>query len=205
MHHKKLSAALAVFQPMVDAGTDPDAVKKAIIDAKHGDEIKYTAEEVDEIFSNLKPAGDKPVTPSPEIQTPKVPTPVPAASETKKLTIPKFDTKSLKGEEFRKFLKFLQSVPGNTKLKFNLMKVESERKIRFRGVEGSPVDIVGVRVRDEKPYIKETLIPVKHALTTNGFVVDFPDEEGGGWELRGSQLADNSNPNKMFYFLSENQ
>lgn len=202
MHYKRLEAALAVYQPMVDAGNDPETVKQAIIDAKAGDAPKYSVEEVEEIFGSLKPAGSEGVGATGSNSSTDTQDPV---KEQKGLSIPKFSTEALKGDDFKNFMKFLQSIPGNTKLKFNLMKVEADKKVRYRGVPDSPMDIIGVRVRDAKPYLKETLIPVKHALIMNGYVHEYSEEEGGGWELRGSQLADNSNQNKMFYFLAENQ
>ena len=191
MHHMKLKSALAKFGPMV-ATTSDDDLKVLLSDAANG----FTQEEQEEVFAALKKGVEEPPKQTPEGGT----STVPQATTGSEIQIPDFEPADLANPvKFKEYVQWLLSIPGNTKLKFDLMKVESIREVRYEGVKDSPVDIVGIRIKDNKPYLGGTLIPVKHAVQHNGYIA-----EGKNWfALEGSQLADVMNTNKMFYIVKK--
>lgn len=192
MHHMKLKSAVAKFGPML-ATTSEEDMKVLLADPENG----YTAEEQEEVLAAIK----KPV----ESEAPKENNATNQAIPKLKaigeeVEIPDFKPEDLANpKKFKEYVQWLLTVPGNTKLRFDLMKVESIREVRYEGVKDSPVDIVGIRIKDNKPYLSGTLIPVKHAVLHNGYIA-----EGKNWfGLEGSQLADVMNTNKMFYIVKK--
>lgn len=189
MHHMKLKSALAKFGPML-ATTTEDDLKVLLADPENG----YTPEEQEEVLAALKSSqpdqnGSAESQPEPTL-----------VKKEEGIVIPDFKPEDLANpKKFKEYVQWLLTIPGNTKLKFDLMKVESIREVRYEGVKDSPVDIVGIRIKDNKPYLPGTLIPVKHAVLHNGYIA-----EGKNWfGLEGSQLADVMNTNKMFYIVKK--
>lgn len=177
MHHMTLKAAVGKFQPLIDEGKTPDQVKAELEKEEYG----YSDVDISEILKALHEAnsGDNPNNKS-KVQG----------------DAPKFDYSDLKGENFKEYMQYIASLDGNEKKVFDLYRVEVIKKPRYKGIQNSPVDIVGVRIKDVKP-ISSTLIPIRHASTQNGFV--RVDEEGEFFELIGSQVSENG----RFYLLKQ--
>lgn len=200
MHHMRLKKALETFQPKIDAGATPDEITVELQKEEYG----YTEEEQAEILKALhaENAGNGETGTPPEAGTQGAPPPPasvapvgssnPGNSEGPKA--PRFDYNNLTGEEFKKYMNHIASLNGNDKRTFKLMRVEVIKKVRYKGIKDSPVDVIGVRIKDSKPIIT-TLIPVKAATVQNGFIRE--DEDGEFFELLGSQVE----TNQRFYLL----
>lgn len=115
-----------------------------------------------------------------------------------------FDYAKLTSESFKKYCMLVQSLTQEAKYDFELYHVEVIKRDRYRGVKDTPVDTVGFRMRNTTP-INKTRIPVKHALSMNGRVEPFLDEQGdeiGGFETIGCQL-DHNGINGRYYLLKK--
>lgn len=188
MHHMRLKKALETFQPKIDAGATPEEIKAELEKEEYG----YNEEEQADILEALhdanagKSGGNPP------------PPPPPPGSENKGNSegpkAPQFDYNNMKGEELKRYMKHLRSLNGNEKRTFKLMRVEVIKKVRYKGIKDSPMDIAEIRIKDPKP-IMTTLIPVKAATAQNGFIRE--DEDGEFFELLGSQVE----TNQRFYLL----
>lgn len=183
MHHMKLKAAVAKFQPLIDSGYTPDQLSEEL----KKEEYNYSEEEQSEIMQALHEAngGEKGGGENPN-----------KSNNGGEPAAPKFDYSDLKGDKFKEYMKHIASLNGNEKRVFEQYKVEVIKKPRYKGVEGSPVDIIGIRIKDNKP-LNSTLIAIKHASTQNGFIRE--DEDGEFFELVGSQVAENG----RFYLLKQ--
>lgn len=183
----RLKKALETFQPKIDAGATPEEIKAELEKEEYG----YNEEEQAEILDALHEAnagksdGNPP--PPPEGESNK-------ESQKTGSDAPKFDYNNLKGEELKRYMKHLRSLNGNEKRTFKLMRVEVIKKVRYKGIKDSPMDIAEIRIKDPKP-IMTTLIPVKAATAQNGFIRE--DEDGEFFELLGSQVE----TNQRFYLL----
>lgn len=96
------------------------------------------------------------------------------------------DYDNLKGEMFKKYCLIVQSLKWNERHTFQQFTVKAIKKVRYKGVAGSPVDIIGVKLEKQQPEIT-TNIPVKAALLTNGTLIE--DEDGEFFEMMGSQIS----------------
>ena len=116
-----------------------------------------------------------------------------------------FDYGKMTGEPFKRYCLFVQSLQLEDKYDFELYSVEVVKQIRYRGVQGSPVDVVGFKLKNTTP-VNRTRIPVKHALTNNGRVEPFREADGSqsetGFETIGCQLEHGS-PNGRYYLLKK--
>lgn len=119
-------------------------------------------------------------------------------SELEAIDLSDFDYKNLTGESFKRYVEIVgdrnfrvaneetgKRIPVNGKLKgdemrhFSLYNVEVIRRTRYEGVQGSPVDFVGVKIKNETP-INTTLIPVKTAIELNAQIVNAHAVAGHG-------------------------
>ena len=112
----------------------------------------------------------------------------------------KIDYADMTGQNYRDYCMLLQSLPERNNYNFAVMKVEPLKKVRYVGVKESPVDIVGVRIKDVKPVIAKTRVTPKQAMQANGKLVKIPDSDV--YELIGGQFFNEGN--NQFYFLKKN-
>ncbi len=185
MHHMRLKSALEKFQPKIAAGAGPDEIESELKSEEYG----YSEEEQKEIIDALHKANSGSTSSQPPASTGK-----PHDTIEPKAVKSQFNYDDLKGEEFKNYMNHIKSLNGNEKRTFKLMRVEVIKKVRYKGIKDSPVDVIGVRIKDSKP-IMTTLIPVKAATSQNGFIHE--DEDGVFFELLGSQVETNN----RFYFL----
>lgn len=202
LHHKTKESVVKKYRHL-----EGDILHQALTT----DSTNYTTEEIKEILEAIakaKLSESDCGTPGPSPQQP-------AAAAAPQAGIPAspnveiaeklkaFDYSKLTGEPFKKYCLLVQSLPIDGKYDFELYSVETIRAERYRGMKDSPVDTIGIRIKDSKP-INTTRIAVKHALATNGRVQPFLDREGNaeerGFELVGSQLEHNGNYAR-FYLL----
>jgi hypothetical protein len=111
------------------------------------------------------------------------------------------DTKEgLKGADCKKYYELLNQLDGNVHLTFEVKKVDVIRDQRYEGVENSPVDLVGVIIKETK-NIHTTKIPVKHALQFIGRL-EFPMRKDPSYfNIVGSQINPGHPAVGRFYFV----
>jgi hypothetical protein len=91
--------------------------------------------------------------------------------EATELDLSQFDYKNLKGDSFKEYAKFVSKIPNNQQFVFDVFTVDAIKQQRYKGMSGSPVDIIGVQIKNDTP-IHSTKIALKHANTLNGIVID---------------------------------
>jgi hypothetical protein len=144
MHYKRLESALNKFSPLPEVDWE-EAIKV--------DEANYTEEERAEILQHLK--------------NPKAPSEKPSATApqtTKKVA--KYEG-VIKDETFLALLNKMNGLMDNEKYPFGEFRVEVLKGERYEGLENSPVDIIGVRIKDSTP-IKVTKSSWKSIRALNG-------------------------------------
>ncbi len=181
MNQNTKKAAVKRYKDMVATSSAED-IKLAISEDDKG----FTADEVEEIFAAIA-AGSN----DNEGEDGETPT-NPLADK-----LAKFDYENLNGKAFIDYCQLVQSLQLNDKYTFELMHVSVARKERFVGVPNTPIDVVGIVIKNSKPIIT-TKIHVKDALNTNGRLL--PIEEGSDkYELVGSQTPGSG----RFYLLKK--
>lgn len=98
------------------------------------------------------------------------------------IEIPEFDYRNLKGEEFDKYISFIESLPWEEKLDFELYPAEGVFKMILNDNLDKEKKLVGIRLKDTQPK-HTTRIPVMHAKDLN------------------SQIEQNSAAGTGFYYL----
>jgi|GEM_PF-2213308 len=149
MHHTKLKKA----KGLIEGKEKEEAI--AIL-AENG----FTNEEIKEIFpddptGSAQGSNDTDEAANSAATISKAPTP---AAEKKATEKPKaenpadaFDYKSLTGDEFKKYIELIDSLPLYDMFTVELYRAEPIMKQRFEGLEGSPTDHVGLRLLRDKP------------------------------------------------------
>jgi hypothetical protein len=117
------------------------------------------------------------------------------ASPNETLDLSRFDYSNMKGQMFEDYNKLINTLKHNDFYDFETMKVRAVKKVRYKGVQGSPIDIVGFELKEIKP-INTTRIPLKYALEMNGRMT--PDEEGN-YYLTGGQFENSG----IYYLLKK--
>lgn len=178
LHYKTKEAAAKKHGHLVDK---PDELERSLAE----DKSNYNDEEIKELLQAiLHPASVDPKTDKKE----------PAAGSFNAKILDKlkdFDYENMRGEDFKKYCLMVQSLQLDQNYDFEQYSVEVIKKDRYRGVQGSPVDIIGFKLKNSRP-LNTTRIPVKYALQTNGTVVVFDD----GYEVINDQFSHNGR-----YFL----
>lgn len=182
LHHKTKESAIKKYSHLSSKTTD-------LLAALKEDDNKYSDEDITEIVEAIvvKKTDTEP--------------------QKSLLVLDGFDYENLSGESFKKYCLYVQSLQLEDRYVFEQYKVEAIKKVRFRGVKDSPIDIIGIKLVNTKPTTV-TKIGVKHALIFNGRVLEIINndtKEVEGWELIGSQLADSANKNMHYYLLKKNQ
>jgi predicted transcriptional regulator len=114
------------------------------------------------------------------------------------LDLTKFDYKNLTGKKFKEYVELVgdrsliqideetgaeSHVPGSLKqddsYDFELYPVEVVMKQRFPGVQGSPSDFNGVKIKNATPE-HTTRIPIRHALEYNAQILNAHSRAGHG-------------------------
>ena len=106
----------------------------------------------------------------------------------------KFDYNNLQGEEFFAYNELIDELDLNKSFDFEEYRVEQITKVRYKGIKDSPVDVIGIRIKDNKP-IKITRIAVKHAIANNGFLKVEDDLK----TIEGAQFTHNN----RYYLLKK--
>lgn len=177
LHYKTKEAAMKKHGELKE---DPEALQKAL----KGDKNSYTDAEIKEILdailnpSSVTPAAGKAAKEK-----------RPAGPNDKILEkLQEFDYENMRGETFKDYCLFVQSLQQDTMYDFEQYLVEPIKKVRYRGVKDSPVDTIGFTIKNNKP-VNTTRVPVKHALQTNGFVKEYPED--GFFEVLNGQFHHN--------------
>lgn len=154
LNDKQLKAAVEKYKNTVPAA------RKALMEQEFkSDEIT----QINEALAKLQPPPSKPQ--KEETVT---------ADETPDLSA--FDYSNLSRKSLIAYFQMIAGLKWNRKMMFQEYKVETRKAPRFRGVQGSPIDIVGVRLKDAAP-VKERQMEVRAATTMNGVVI-IEDGEG---------------------------
>lgn len=82
-----------------------------------------------------------------------------------------FDYKNMRGEPFIEYAKFASKLLWNKQYVFDVFKVDTIKQQRYKGVPGSPVDILGFIIKNDTP-VHTTKMEVKNANVLNGIVID---------------------------------
>lgn len=81
-----------------------------------------------------------------------------------------FDYTNLVGQPFIDYCKLVEGLPQREMFDFMVMRVEAVRKVRYKGIKDSPVDVVGIRIVDMKPIHPGTRITTKQVFEMNGHI-----------------------------------
>lgn len=183
MHHMQVKAAAVKYADLFKSKGEEAAKDQMIIDG-------ITEDDTATIIEAIKKIDNAPEAPKPTIS--KTP------NDTVKDKFAKFDYQNLKGTSFAEYGEALQSLPANEKFDFEVFKVESIRKVRYKGVKDSPVDINGMKIKDNKPKYTTRVTP-KVAILQNGRVQR--DEDDNFFEVIGAQFDQVGNG--LFYLLKK--
>jgi hypothetical protein len=97
--------------------------------------------------------------------------PTPEPEKPKGLDLSQFDYKNLKGKSFTEYAKFVAKLNGNESHVFDVFKIDPIKQQRYKGMSGSPVDIIGIEIKNDTP-IHSTKMALRNANTLNGIVID---------------------------------
>lgn len=136
----QLKKGVKAYQNMVDAQMGDDEILESL--ASNG----YTQEEITQILKAATDGGDN-------------------GGEGGEKSFA-FDKKNLIGNAWTAYKNHFDSLDKNTDLKFEQYKVEVVKKARYEGMAGSPVDVVGLKIKDDTP-VSTTSINPRHAEELN--------------------------------------
>lgn len=161
----------------------------------------YNEENALQLLNAIKGAKDGPA-PESKDESSKNPDPIDPVQEIIK-ELKAIDTSDgLKGKDCKRYYELLSQLDGNVHLTFEVKKVDVIRDKRHEGVEGSPIDIIGVSIKESKA-INTTNIPVKHALQFIGRL-EFPlRRDENYFNIVGSQINPGSPAVGRFYFVKK--
>jgi hypothetical protein len=172
LHHNTKKRLVAKYSKLLKEGSTREDIKLLMA------EDDVLEDETKEIFLAID---------TPEEET--VLMPVNADSPNTKLDLSGFDYKSLKGENFKKYVQLVgdknyqtknengryTAIEGSLLLEdnydFQRFKAKPIRQERFEGMEGSPVDYVGIQILNDTPE-HTTRITVGTALELNSQILN---------------------------------
>ncbi len=180
LHHQTKKKAATKYGNLIKEGKTREEVETLML------EEEYSVEEIKEIFAAI----DAP--PSPE----KVAKEEKTASPNDALDLSEFNYKLLKGESFKKYVElvgdrsYTEIVEGevipvrgtlleNDQYDFEQYKVKPIRKMRYAGVEKSPMDYIGLELVNDTP-IHVSRMTVKTALELNSQILNQHSIAGHG-------------------------
>lgn len=147
LHYMTLKAAVSKYN------TVPVDQLEAALQA---DEKKFTAEDIAEIIAEINNTPQQIQQPIKNDE-----------QKAKVLDLTKFDYSKLDSKSLIELFELMATLNDNTKYPFAEYRVEILRGERFEGMKDSPVDIIGIRLKDSKP-IKETFSTWKTIKSLNG-------------------------------------
>jgi hypothetical protein len=106
----------------------------------------------------------------------------------------KIDYENLHGESFAEYGELVESLPADKMFDFVVVKVEAIKQTRFEGVDGSPIDTIGVKLTSTIP-VSATRVYAKTAIAQNGRIYRGRTY----FTVEGQQF----HQNRLFYLLKK--
>ncbi len=117
------------------------------------------------------------------------------------LNLSRFDYSNLKGDAFKEYLLLVAGLRLDDKYDFEEHVVNPIKEDRFEGVENSPVDVVGIRLKSPGNPERVTRMALKHALAFNGKIQET--KTGKHFTISGGQWTEHTNSRCVYYLLKK--